>query len=263
MITASSSSAATMRASHQTNDVDFGPWYPTHGDGMPNGIELTLTYLGEPYSTSLANRDLGLANSFHWGPRQYEHLTHTNDLGNLTTGEYRLGRRQHWLDAGGDNPALSMQQGVSPDGTTDGQQTWFDYAMTGDHPAQRRPLMVLRVMPVGSTDATWFVRTERNDWGLPINSVTTWTLDTGARGLRTNTFTYSTDGRDLIAQTGPDGQLEHGLTYSDRQVIRSTNALNQVTSYTYNAAGQLQGIVRPSGLATTNYYYMLRTFLRS
>jgi len=214
----------------------------------------------DPYSLHWAGRDLAAQNSFHWGPRQYDRLTHTNDLLNLTADEYRLGRRQHWLDAGGDKPALSMQQESRPEGSTAGQQTWFDYEMNGSLPAQRRPLMVLRDMPVGPTNATWFTRTERSAWGLPTNVVTTWTLSDGSRGLRTNSFTYSADGRDLVAEYCPDGDLERGLAYANRQVIRATNALNEVTYYTYNAAGQLQGVVRPSGLATTNHYFAAGTY---
>jgi RHS repeat-associated protein len=213
-----------------------------------------------PYSLNWAGRDLSVQNSFHWGPRQYEQLTHTNDLQNLTTDEYRLGHRQHWLDAGGTHTGLSMQQDFSPDGTTNGQQTWLDYEMNGSVPAQRRPLMALRDMPVGPTNATWFIRTECNTWGLPTNIVTTWSLPSGSRGLRTNRFAYSTDGRDLIAQYGPDGLLERGLAYSERQVIRSTNAMGEVTYYSYNSAHQLEGTLRPSGLATTNYYFSSGTY---
>jgi RHS repeat-associated protein len=207
-----------------------------------------------PYGTTLTNRDLRVANSFHWGPRQYPLLTHTNDLLNLTADEYRLGRRQHWIDTG-TNLAVSVQQDFSPDGTTNGLQTWYDYALSSGSPTQRRPLMLLRDMPVGPTNATWFTRTECNTWGLPTNIVTTWSLPSGSRGLRTNSFTYSTDGRDLIAQDGPDGSLERGLAYSERQVIRSTNAMGEVTYYSYNSAHQLEGTLRPSGLATTNYYF--------
>src|SRR5206468_12633861 len=35
----------------------------------------------------------------------------------------------------------------------------------------------------------------------------------------------------------------------------SFDALNQLTSYTYNANGQLTGVLRPSGLTTTNSYF--------
>jgi hypothetical protein len=58
----------------QTNDVDFGPSYPTHGDAIPNGIEPTLPYYaGEPYSPTNSHTFAGrFAGTSYYVPADYD-----------------------------------------------------------------------------------------------------------------------------------------------------------------------------------------------
>jgi YD repeat-containing protein len=72
--------------------------------------------------------------------------------------------------------------------------------------------------------------------------------------FRTNVYVYS--GENLIAHYGPNGNLEDGYGYDDsHHVILYTNAVSDVTSYTYDSFGRLAGTHTPGGLTTTNIYF--------
>ena len=201
---------------------------------------------------TMSERAPYLYNSFYWGPRQCPLLTHTNELLELTAAEYLIGRRKHWLGVTG-NTALSMEQDFSPDGTTGGQQTWFDYTIEGYSVTQIQPLMMMRLLPNAET---WFTRTDRNEWGSTTNTISSYSLADGSRGFRTNVVEYSTDGHDLLSHIGPEGTVEAGYFYNaDHQVLRSTNALQEVTFYTYNTDKLLTSVKSPAGLTTTNIYF--------
>jgi hypothetical protein len=73
--------------------------------------------------------DLAARNSFHWNPLQYAHLT-TSDPTALTNSDYAIGRLRHWLldtNMSQAGQVMSRERAPSPDGSTNGQITWFDY----------------------------------------------------------------------------------------------------------------------------------------
>jgi RHS repeat-associated protein len=73
---------------------------------------------------------------------------------------------------------------------------------------------------------------------------------------RTNTYVYDANGVDLLAHIGPEGELVAGYAYnSQHQIIRLTNALNEVTSYKYDTKGRWVSTATPAGMVTTNIYY--------
>jgi hypothetical protein len=69
-----------------------------------------------------------LRNSLYWGPLQYGTLS-THDPTALTAADYKMGRLRHWLIAtnASNFDTLSLERDPSPDGSRDGQITWYDY----------------------------------------------------------------------------------------------------------------------------------------
>src|SRR5207244_5670553 len=111
--------------------------------------------------------------------------------------------RRDWLAFGdppiveGISPALSLERVPSPDGTNDGQRTWYDYeGLTGCQPAYECPTFegtnylpacVALVLPDGSSRFTHYVRGKHSE---ATQEVSTYSKTDGSVGLRTNQFTY-------------------------------------------------------------------------
>src|SRR5436190_11831335 len=111
---------------------------------------------------------------------------------------------------------LSMERLPSPDGSTEGQKTWYDHAgkaspdfqpdpLPEDQVARHQllPLFVARVLPDGTT---WFERNEYNGFGGITQKIDTYTLANGSVGTRTNTFIYGANDFDLVLHIGPSGE---------------------------------------------------------
>ena len=134
-------------------------------------------------------------NSFHWNQKQYAGLS-TTDAESFTADDYLLGRMKHWL-ADSNNVYvtgyISIERDASPDGTLDGQKTWYDYGgkganyREGTNSADR---VIARVLPDGSTQYTWSVH---NKDGFPTKVVSTYTTTNDTIALRTNSFAYGTN----------------------------------------------------------------------
>ncbi|HEX5223040.1 MAG TPA: cysteine peptidase family C39 domain-containing protein, partial [Verrucomicrobiae bacterium] len=201
--------------------------------------------------------------SYHWGRLQYANLS-TGDVDSLTAGDYLKARMRRWLGAtvhneGKTMDTLSIQREPSPDGTTLGQVTWYDYPNKGAYGSADKgdhilPGVVARVLPDGST---WYEWTRRNTWGQPTNVVETYTQPNGTIGLRTNHFVYDANGVDLILHIGPSGEqvVSNYFGNAYHQVDASYDALGQETKYLYNGNRQLIKTIRPTGLTTTNIYF--------
>src|SRR5207244_12502321 len=115
------------------------------------------------------------------------------------------------------------------------------------------PGVIARVLPNGST---WYIWYTRNSYGVPTRTVETYTKTDGPIGTRTNTFTYAANNIDLVETRGPNNELLAGYSYNSySQPLTFTNAMGEVTSFTYDATTHLNtSIVRPGGLMTTNIY---------
>lgn len=191
-----------------------------------------------------------------------------HDVDVWTETQFKLAYVQHFLgftetwDGGHHHVSyrLSWEQLSSPDGTTEGQVTWYDYAgkdsgspdMAGATTISE-PSVIARVLPDGST---WYQYFEYNAVGLKTLAVETYSKPTGGIGTRTNYYEYAANGVDLVKHIGPDGALVGGYAYdSNHQVLRATNALLEVTYYTYHGDESLTSIKIPTGLTTTNFYY--------
>jgi RHS repeat-associated protein len=222
---------------------------------------------GLPLGTLDTNRES--ANTYYWGPLQLAGIGNV-DVDSWDWDEFKRARIRHWLLHPDDwdgghlhiSDVLAWEQKPSPDGTTEGQVTWYDYA--GKHPSYpgrvatgtgtQMPSVIARVLPDGNT---WYQYFEYNAVGKVTKKVETYTQPDGNIGTRTNTYTYAGNGIDLVLHLGVYGEqvVSNYFGNSYHQVDASYDALNQETRYTYNADRQMTSIVRPSGLTTTNYYF--------
>ncbi|MGO8931752.1 MAG: RHS repeat-associated core domain-containing protein [Limisphaerales bacterium] len=213
--------------------------------------------------------------SFYWGPLQYDSLpagfvfglTNSSpylDLTQLYTTNYLQARQRHWLidtNASTGSSALgqtlSLERAPSPDGLTQGQITWYDYAgkVGGNPEAQGTmslPLFEAWLLPNGESR---FIRNERNSLAKPTRVIETYTGQGGALQLRTNTLTFATNSIDLLIVTNALGvQVMSNVFNANHQVLTNYNALGEMTVFTYDSSHRPITAHTPSGLTTSNYY---------
>jgi RHS repeat-associated protein len=218
-------------------------------------------------SNTFDNSDLNLRNSFHWGPRQFENLNAAFLAGGttnnwnptlLTNSDFSIARMQHWLTSTSSvvGDTLSQEREPSPDagGTIEGQITWYDYAGKTNSEyegTQVVPLYVARVLPDGTT---YFTRNDCNLLGNVLTNVSTYT-SSGSVAYRTNLYAYAANGIDAITVTNALGvQVSSNAYNAYHEITTNFDALNELTTFTYNTNQQPIKIVAPNGLVTTNYY---------
>ena len=256
----------------QSNGVYIDPLFNVYDDGnylvfLPYQFTYPYDYATVPYGApspnTLDNNYLYYRNSFHWGPKQAVGLP--ENLVTLIPSDYKKARMRHWLHKGiypavgaPVSQTLDLEQAPSSDGITDGQTTWYDYdgkAYPLAEGTSSLPSLVARVNPDGTPQGTtWYQWFQRDEWGRATNVVETYSTSFGETPLtRTNQYVYS--GSDLVQHIGPEGHVEHGYFYNGaHQILRHTNAVNEVTYHTYDAAGRLTSTKTPAGLTTTNIY---------
>jgi len=226
------------------------------------GVEVPST---SPLSNSFDNSSIDARNSFHWGRKQYSGLssgfTSSGNFNNLTSADYLLAQIKHWLrrpnDEAAVSPFLAHYRNASPDGTLAGQKTWFDYAgKNGSYPGSRgtngSPSFVALVLPDGTNRFTY---NERNNiWEKPTKTISTYSTPSG-NATRTNTFTYTADAIDLVTARGPSNELLSSNAYNGfHQVVTNFNAVNEMTTYTYDTGHRLTSGTVPTGLIHNNNY---------
>jgi YD repeat-containing protein len=204
-----------------------------------------------------------LNNSFRWGAMQYGHLS-TSDPDSLTTGDYFLGRLRHWLTTAGGlvTTALAIERAGSPDGVAEGQVTRYDYDGKGDYNTEvgtnNLPSFAALILPDGSTR---FTRYWRGVHSQVTQDTSTYSKTDGTVGLRTNTYNYAGNNVDLVQWVGPNGeQVVSNYFNGYHQPLASSDALNQLTTFTYNGNQQLTSRTGPSGLIVTNTFYPSGTY---
>ena len=159
---------------------------------VPTGTPLGTLDDGHGSSTN------GLAavcfrNSFYWDARQYPTLSTTNFLA-FPANDYVRGRMRHWLQDTNDltlSGFVSVERAASPDGTTEGLKTFYDYpGKIFPHRSGANPLPSVTAwrLPGGETHYQY----DRFDaFGNVTNSVETCTLPDGTLGTRTNQLVYA------------------------------------------------------------------------
>ena len=223
--------------------------------------------------------------SYYWGPRQHANLpigVRTNidngtfDISLLTTNNYNIGRLRHWLTRGNANTnftmnTLALEREPSPDaaGNSEGLIIWYDYqdkiSVQQQLAREREPRLVQQpkfiaykvgTVTSGTTKTNWYVKyTQYNNQALPTMTKETYGEPTAGTQLwRTNIYTYAANGIDLLSVTN-NGHVEVTMGYNDyHQIVESTNALDEVTTYTYTENLQVDIITYPSGLQVDHNY---------
>jgi len=210
---------------------------------------------------TLSSNRMTYQNSWHWGPMQFASLS-TSNMNSFTAADYMKGRLQNWLDAVSTNApdALNMMQASSPDGVTQGQQTWYAYngeffisgiTYKGN---DGKPTLAACILPDGNS---WYNWMQRNGFGNITNIMDTWSLAFGtAVNTRSNQFFYAANGIDMVQQIGPLGETVAGYSYDgNHNILTVTNAAGDVTTNTYDRESRLTSIKTPAGLTTTNIYF--------
>jgi RHS repeat-associated protein len=216
-----------------------------------------------PTNTPLATLDTTERqerNTFYWNAQQFVPFVNTS-LYDFDWAALKRSRIRHWLAKTEPNythfGSLSLQQEPSPDGTTEGQLTWYDYAgkpanVNYEPGTQIMPSVVARAMPDGGTAYQYF---EYNSIGNATNMIEKWVEGIAAQ-FRTNHYVYAANGVDLLAWTNALGvRASSNVFNAHHQILTNYDALNQMTTYTYdNTTLQLTGAAHPSGLTTTYTY---------
>lgn len=237
--------------------------YRAYG-AISNGITVT-NVSGEYANTDEANsyRD---RNTYHWNRRQFQEIS-AQGLTNyfvMPPADYWKASLKHWLlqnlagmtllsDAASDaaGPVLDNTNGWR------GGQTHFDYP-NSPGPGFAGPIKrVSRTVENGISYSPGTSKQEdavHNGWEQPTN--VTQYLPSGYAVYRSDTD--PNDSRRVLTVTGPnDIQLQScGYDAVFTNLVRvATNALNEVTSFTYGDGARLAGVTFPGGLTAENFYY--------
>jgi RHS repeat-associated protein len=172
--------------------VDMSPTYPS-GD-VPTNTPLGTLDNGNGSSTNTL-AGVCYRNSFYWGPRQYPALS-TNNQNSFTANDYLRGRMQHWLEDSNQlylTGYVSAEQDASPDGSTPGLLTFYDYQgkQTGYNFCEGTnalPSVKAWRLPNGETHYEYL---QFDYFGNITNDITTYTVSGGSLGTRTNQFIYA------------------------------------------------------------------------
>lgn len=231
----------------------------------------TNTLDNPDWNNSSANDYMNIDNSFYWNAQQFANLSpaflsslasgitdETFDL--VTNSDYANARLRHYnqYNLDGFIPqglTLSMERQPSPDGITPGKMLWYDYPNKPAFYVQGSsafPSMQIEVLPDG-TEAYNIYQVDQ--WGNQTNVISTYS-ENGSVLRRTNSYVYAANGVDLLQTIGPDGATtSYGYdSIGLHLVLFMTNAVGDVTSYTYNTNAQVTSVTQPTGLVTTNIY---------
>jgi RHS repeat-associated protein len=147
----------------------------------------TNNVVGHDYSAAY------FRNSFHWNALQTASLS-TISAASMTTTDFAKARMQHWLGDSNNvfqTSLISVEQDPSPDGTTPGQLTFYDYygkTLKFLQGTNSQIAVVARVQPSGTTDYDW---KQHNFDGFVTEDISTYTLADNIVRTRTNTFIYA------------------------------------------------------------------------
>ena len=217
---------------------------------------------------TLDDSERNLRNSFRWNRRQTSFLGLATDPDDVDPdlfdwAKFKQARIRHWLGANGVD-TLSVQQEPSPDGTIEGQITWFDHAgklARTSRGAQILPSLIVQVIPGRPNTEPRYVQYERQaEYGKATSESRSWTQPDGSLGTRTRCFSYADNKTDLEAITDYSGAIVRFFTYDPNDLhyvltdnLAPADGVIYTTTYTYSA-GRLLTITSPLGLVRTFSY---------
>lgn len=282
----SSASPVNMSPTFSSSDVPTGTPVGTLDNG---GGSSTNTLAGVCYR-----------NSFYWGPRQYAGLSTTN-INSLVANDYVRGRMRHWLEDQNQlylTGYLSVERDPSPDGSTEGLKTFYDYQgkLSGyNFCAGTYALPSVRAWRIPNSE-THYEYLVFDYFGNITNDITTYTKSGGSVGTRTNQFIYSdntytytlgtwngssiintatstftvpnllskvigADGNTIWAYGGFDTVTWTNFFNTGSQTNGTTLASSRVfPDYTTNGLGQVATATYTAGGNPVGYYDMRKSF---
>jgi RHS repeat-associated protein len=171
---------------------DSSSFMPTNfaSSDVPTNTPLGTLDTGTGGTNLLSN--ICYRNSFYWNPRQYAALSTTN-MSSFTANDYIRGRMRHWLQDTNDLDVtgyISVERDPSPDGTTEGLKTFYDYlGKIFNHREGTNALPSVKAwrLPGGETHYEYV---QFDSIGNITNHVETYTKSDGTLGARTNRFVY-------------------------------------------------------------------------
>jgi RHS repeat-associated protein len=183
-------------------------------------------------------------NTMYFNAQQFAPYVGTS-LSSFNYSIFMNGRIRHWLATTGDLyshfDTLSSEQAPSPDGSTAGQTTWYDYVgkpsgVNYEIGTQRLPSVIARVMPDGST---WYRYFDRLINGLPRMELEAW-MDSGTVHTRSNVWVWAANNADLLSWTNANHVMVTSNQYNAfHQVVTNYDALGQITTNGYDATTHL------------------------
>ncbi len=200
-------------------------------------------------------------NTFYWNAQQFAPFVNLDGF-SFNWSVFKQGRIRHWLattdpDTGYSHwGSISIEQAPSPDGSAEGQLTWYDYAgkpagVNQENGTQVLPAVIAQVVPDTST---WYQYFQRTSIGKATNVVEKW-VSGGSTFYRTNSYGYAANGIDLVTTTNALGiRVSSNYFNGYHQVLTNYNALNEATVYTYDSNHRLSSVQTPAGLLTTQTY---------
>jgi len=122
------------------------------------------------------------------------------------------------------------------------------------------PAVVARLLPNSTYGwVPWYAAYERDALGRTTNVTATYSTGYDVWPL-TRTRQYVYNGSDLATVIGPQDEILAGYGYTNHLVIRATNAVGDVTSYTWDPQERLTSVKTPAGLTRTNLYFASGTY---
>jgi RHS repeat-associated protein len=239
-------------------------------NGASEGYSLSNYLYSAGFPSTCEVLNLNQHNSYYWGPRQYDnlsstvrsHLDSTNfAIADLTTNDFNKGRTRHWLVKSGavkwPGSALALERQPSPqtDGAVQGTMIWYDHEgkIGGDLSLEgysRFPRITARRV----SDADWEVRYAERFWNDRVKLATENYGPPGAVAWRSTTYQFAANHIDLTKV------IESGVTTvtneynGTHQITTSYNALDEVTTFTYDDFQRLSTVTKPNGLVTAYTY---------
>ena len=224
----------------------------------------TATFSNVPTNTPLGTLDDGTGssddglnavyfrNSYHWNPRQYAALS-TGNMTSFTASDYLLARTRHWLQDTNDQYVteyLSVERDPSPDGSTEGLKTFYDYQgksysyRAGTFPL---PSIIAWCLPGGETHYEYKIY---GSFGNVTQDITTYTKTAGGVGTRTNQFVFANNvySNILGSATTPTNIINTGVV----STFTVPNLLKQVIGADGNPIWSCGGF---DPVAITNFVY--------
>lgn len=176
------------------NSSEIEP-YEFSSTAIPQGTPLGTLDVG---TNEVADHDYAAAcfrNSFYWNTRVVPTLS-TMNVASMTAGDFEKARMQHWLgDANNvsQTDLLSVEQDSSPDGTTPGQLTFYDYygkTLPWLQGTNSQVAVTATVLPSGQTEYDW---KQYNSAHYVTKDVSTYSAVNGTVQTRTNSFIYANE----------------------------------------------------------------------